>query len=192
MRKLILTLAVVCSFGIAGAVAQSSTAQSDQQPTQSTTTTQTSTTNQNSTSTTGAMNSGQSSTLSNSQSASTPPNMAANQGSDIVEGCLIREQANYFIQPISGGARTQVSGTDLDSHVGQNVRLHGSGSSQSTAGQNGSLNSQNTSSGMNSNPQGVGSTSGNPPMNNGTFMVTKVDTISATCSPNSTNNTPQP
>src|SRR5579862_8304248 len=51
MRKLILTLAVVCSFGIAGAVAQSSTAQSDQQPSQSTTTsTQTSTTNQNSTS----------------------------------------------------------------------------------------------------------------------------------------------
>jgi hypothetical protein len=60
-----------------------------------------------------------------------------------VEGCVIRRESAYYIQPATGDkTKLNSGGQDLDSHVGHNVRVSGnmnnspspSGSAQSSGG----------------------------------------------------------
>lgn len=203
MRKIVLSVAVVCCFGVFSAVAQTgnSTSQNDQQSTyrQSTTTSseQNSTSAQPSTTAqSGAMNNGdQSGALTKSESATTPNTPDTSQGQQTLEGCLMKDQTGYFVQPMNG-PRTQVSGSpDLQSHVGQQVRLQGLRNSAGTAynsrqttrqtwnsNQNGQAVSGQSTTTTNNNSMGNNAGNGNS-----LFLVTQVHTVSTTCpvNPNS-------
>ncbi|HET6935667.1 MAG TPA: hypothetical protein VFI72_12565 [Candidatus Angelobacter sp.] len=104
---------------------------------------------------------------SSSQSTQT----SSTQGSDnqqTIEGCLVREEHALYLMPASGD-KTQVSSSgdqDLNSHMGQEVRLRGSSS------QGGSSSQSSTS----SNPSSGSSTS-----SDNQFVVTKVDVVAHTC-----------
>jgi hypothetical protein len=119
MKKGLLTLFVVCVVGVFTAMAQQTGSATDQStmpaPTQNT----------------GAMNSpsqsGSSTMPPQNQSAMSNGATQSGNGTDLVaEGCLVKEQSSYYIQPETGGARTQLTPSrSLDSYVGQHIQVKG-------------------------------------------------------------------
>ncbi len=90
---------------------------------------------------------------------------SGNGGDQTLEGCIVREQTDYYIQPSGGGTPTKLSGsTDVSSHVGHHVVVHGSPSAASSASSSGSATS------------GQSSDSGAQ-----TFNVTKLEMVSTDC-----------
>lgn len=86
-----------------------------------------------------------------------------------LEGCVIRRQTDYFLQPDNGQPVKLNSSQDLSQHVGHRVRVEGS--------MNNGANSNGTSTADNGASQS-GSQSGTQYQE---IMVTKVDMISETC-----------
>jgi hypothetical protein len=93
---------------------------------------------------------------------------AANQ--QTVEGCVVREERAFYIQPAAGDkTKLNTSNQDVSSHVGHNVRV--SGNVNDTGSQSSSGNTQ-TSTGT------AGGSSTEPEL-----VVTKVDVVAETCPP---------
>ena len=115
---------------------------------------------------------GAGSAQTNSPSQSSPNSAQSSQSSSgqssdnqSIEGCLVREEHAIYLMPASGD-KVQVSSSgnqDLNSHMGEEVRLSGSGNQG---------NSQSASS-----TSGSSNYSGNEPQ----FVVTRVDAVSRTC-----------
>jgi hypothetical protein len=172
MGKSLLTLLVVCLFGVFTAMAQDNSSAASQNAQQGSYSQSTTTNTQSTTTTQGMANAGQSSSTAPSSTQSAMSNGAtqtSNAGEQTVEGCLMHQQTSYFVQPENGGARVQLSPSrSLDSYVGQHVRI--SGHNGSEAG--------DTSTAV--------SSGGASDLGSGMLTVTSVQTISATCSPAST------
>ena len=123
---------------------------------------------------------------------------AANSGEQTLDGCIVKEQADYFIQPESGDRERLTGSQDLSPHVGHHVKVHGleaansasTGSSSnasdrtSTSG-TASKETQNNAAGSmagnagSSNATGTGSHASNVSGKN--FNVTRVDMVSESC-----------
>lgn len=83
-----------------------------------------------------------------------------------IEGCIIREETVYFIQPPTGQrTRLNAGKTDLSSHVGQNARVSGTTSADNSSASK----SQSSTS---------------PGTETGELLVTRVDMISEKCPAN--------
>jgi len=93
--------------------------------------------------------SGQSSSSTSSPSASSDSSSAASaSGEKTLEGCIVKEQTDYFIQPRTGDRERLTGSADFSSHVGHDVTVHGNDQSASastspsasgTAGTSGSM-----------------------------------------------------
>ena len=154
-------------------------------------------------------------TVKNPENAGSTSDQASNSatsasGEKTLEGCIVKEQADYFIQPMSGERERLTGSQDFASHVGHEVTLHGneqsssaanaSGSSTTTASNSTSGNADRTptsgTSSAESQNNAAGSIAGNAGSSNATgsaapssnstwtgkdFMVTKVDMVSESC-----------
>ena len=110
-----------------------------------------------------------------------------------LEGCIVKENTDYFIQPASGDRERLSSSQDLSSQVGHHVRVEGSEQSNTAASNNrtstsGSASSetQNNANGSIAGNAGSSNATGTGPAANNSwngkdFLVTKVDTISESC-----------
>jgi hypothetical protein len=159
-------------------------------------------------------------TQSSTSQSSTSTQMGAPSGAQTVEGCLVREQTDYFLVPQSGNPiKVQASaGEDYSEHAGHKVKVTGSesalseggmGSSAGTAGTAASTpatgsQAQTSSSGAMSAPAGsAGSSSAGSGMATGTgndlhrmadqqITVIKLQHIAATCPVNWNPKVPTP
>lgn len=133
-------------------------------------------------------------------------NSASNSGSDsesagnsgahkTLEGCLVKENTDYFIEPMNGQREKLNSTEDLSSKVGKKVRVEGSeqdatassasSSSPSNTSGSGSAETQNNAAGSiagnagSSNATGTGASAAGS--NSREFQVTKIETVSESC-----------
>ncbi len=118
-----------------------------------------------------------------------------------LDGCIVKEQTDYFIQPASGDAERLI-GSDVSAHAGHHVKVHGSeaagsGSSASNSSASSSertatsgsasTEAQNNSAGSMAGNAGSSNASGNSGFASGdkwtgkNFSVTKVDMVSESC-----------
>jgi hypothetical protein len=183
--KRLLSFALPFILAIAlGAWAQSDTTPSPSSTNQATSPSSSSSTQsntQNSTST--QANPATSSTMSQSGTSTT------NQSS--LEGCIVKHETDYFLQPESGQAVKLNSSQDLSQHVGHRVRVEGNvnnGLNSNATGteSNSSMNSSPTSNGSyGSNSASTGKVENGSSSPSGTqyqtFDVTRVDMISESC-----------
>ena len=105
--------------------------------------------------------------------ASQAGSQAASGGSDteqMMEGCIVREQQDYYLEPING-QEVHLNGPDVAQHVNHHVRIHGNEQPSQSA----SSGSTGTMAGSSS-----ASNSSNPPE----FLVTRVDMVSDSCPAN--------
>ncbi|HVZ16176.1 MAG TPA: hypothetical protein VG897_03610 [Terriglobales bacterium] len=144
----------------------------------------------------------------NGRAANDGGQASSTNGQQTLEGCIVQENTDYFLQPATGDRERLTGSQDLASQVGKHVRLQGSeessmasaatANSGSTA-TNQTPNSQPGSSETQNNP--AGSIAGNAGSSNATgsagngsasssangnwtgkdFMVTKVETVSESC-----------
>lgn len=161
-RVLTFALPLVLAFSL-GALAQSDTTPSPSSTNQATSPSSSSSTQSNAQDSTATQaNPATSSTMS--QSGTT----ATSQPS--LEGCVIRQQTDYFLQPDNGQPVKLNSSQDLRQHVGHRVRVHGTVKNASSSNNgNGASSSSADQSGKAAGTQ------------YGEITVTKVDTISETC-----------
>lgn len=102
-----------------------------------------------------------------------------------VEGCVYREQSDYYIFPASGNQGMKVSGQDLSSHLGHHVVLHGN--QQPSGADNMASNAGTTTSSSTVSPSGSSSTSraqagtGNMNTSDQEFVVDRIDMVSESC-----------
>ena len=168
-----------------GAWAQSDTTPSPSSTNQATSPSSSSSTQsntQNSTST--QANPATSSTMSQSGTSTT------NQSS--LEGCVIKHETDYFLQPETGQPVKLNSSQDLSQHVGHRVRVEGNvnnavNSNATGSESNSSMNSSSAANGS----YGSNSSASTGKVENGssspsgtqyqTFDVTRVDTVSESC-----------
>jgi hypothetical protein len=105
------------------------------------------------------------------QSSSNSSMSGGGANDQTIEGCIVKQETDYYIQPSSGGAPTKVSGSDVAAHVGHHVVVHGSQQSSSAS------NAANPSSGSSSSAASPSSGSSGDQ----TFNVTKVEMIATDC-----------
>lgn len=99
----------------------------------------------------------------------------ASSGSDteqMMEGCIIQDQQDYFLEPISG-PEVHLNGPDVAQHVNHQVRIHGNQQP-----------SQSSSSGSTGSMAGASSSASGSAANAPEFLVTRVDMVSASCPAN--------
>jgi len=102
--------------------------------------------------------------------ASQAGSQAASDTEQMMEGCIIREQSDYFLEPING-QEVHLSGPDVAQHVNHHVRVHGNeqpSQASNSTGTAGSMAGSSSSAG-NSAPE---------------FLVTRVDMVSESCPAN--------
>ncbi len=171
-------MTVCLSFALAG-FAQSSSASSQSNPDQSAASSSSQSGNQDN-----SMQSGSSGNAGQADQGS-----SANQGNNL-EGCVVRQETEYFIQPVSGSRIALNGGSqDLSQYVGKDVRVHGRWNPYRN---NNADDHQATTQ-----PSGApitGSASTGEGSNNGQqlFLVTRVDKISDTCPTGTPGNTSNP
>ena len=118
---------------------------------------------------------------------------AANQGSasarsNELRGCIIRQETDYFIQPVNG-SRVRLNGEseDLSQYVGKNVDVHGRWNPYNNNNEN---NHQSTTQ-----PSGApitGAVATGKGETDQLFLVTRVDKIADTCPTGTQGNTSNP
>jgi hypothetical protein len=87
-----------------------------------------------------------------------------------VEGCVIRRESAFYIQPATGDkTKLNSGGQDLDSHVGKNVRV--SGNMNNSGSQSGNAQSS------------TGATGTDTGAAEPELLVTRVDVIADSCPP---------
>jgi hypothetical protein len=179
MKRTLFLLFVVVLFAMF-AVAQTSSSTSS------------STTTNPSTSSSSTMSTPQSDTTSSSSQTSTPssnPQSTSPSGSaesqssagtsgNSLDGCIVKEGTEYFIQPTNGSPRVKLNTSeDLSAHVGHHVKVEGTPSTGSSNASNMGSSSTGTTGSSNMGASSQGSSSGMGE----TFNVTRVDMISTTC-----------
>jgi len=122
-------------------------------------------------------------------------------GEKTLDGCVVKEQSDYFIQPASGERERLMGSQDFSSHVGHEVKVHGTdqmatasnsaASDRTSTSGSASAESQNNAAGSiagnagSSNASGTGAASSNNMAGSNwsgkDFMVTKVDMVSTSC-----------
>jgi hypothetical protein len=107
--------------------------------------------------------SAQSQPQSSQSSPQTSQSSSQNNDQQTLDGCLVREEHAIYLMPANGDkTRVSAGGQDLNSHMGEEVKLSGKqGGSQSS--------SPNSSS------------SASAASNDNQFVVTKVDVVAHTC-----------
>ena len=146
------------------------------------------------------MNSQSNSNSQNSTSSGQSGNMgtqsspnAANsisQSSDvngnIVEGCVVQVEKDYYLQPVNGGNRLRLRGShDFSADVGHSVRAEGTAGPQGVPmGSN-----QTSANSQNNHPDQPEASSSSAGGNTQDFVVTRVTTVSQAC-PANTGNSP--
>jgi hypothetical protein len=173
-----------------GASAQSDTTPSASSTNQATSPSSSSSTQSNSQDSTARQaNPATSSTMSQSGTSTT------SQSS--LEGCIIRRETDYFLQPDTGQPVKLNSSQDLSEHVGHHVRVQGNvknGSNSASSASNSNVVGNNSSSGgaYGSSSSGAGTNGSTGKVENGSSApsggtqyeaidVSRVDTISETC-----------
>ena len=197
-RLLSFALPIVLATALA-AWAQSDTTPSPSSTNQATSPSSSSSTQSN---TQNSANPATSSTMSQSGTSTT------NQSS--LEGCVIKHETDYFLQPETGQPVKLSSSQDLSQHVGHRVRVEGNvnnavNSNATGTESNSSMNSSSASNGS----YGSNSSTSTGKVENGssspsgthyqTFDVTRVDMVSETCpsgmqnqsTPNNTSQSPK-
>lgn len=106
-----------------------------------------------------------------------------------LEGCVVRQETEYFIQPVSG-SRVQVNGgsEDLSQYVGKDVRLHGRWNPY----RNNNANDHQATTQPSGAPITGAVSTDKGDDNNQYFLVTRVDKISDTCPTGTPGNTSNP
>ncbi len=138
----------------------------------------------------------------NSQSSQSANSMSNGQQQSL-EGCVVRRETDYYIQPDNGTA-VRLRGSQ-DMSRAENHRAHVTGSygngENATAGANNNMNSSSSSASNNSSTSNNNMNSGNSSAASGSagmgnnnnakdFFVTQVDSVSEAC-PNTNGNTPR-
>ena len=136
-------------------------------------------------------NSGSQSGMSNGQSSANQNNM--NNGSSMsqnhngrehsMEGCIVREDTYYYLQPERGERVRLSQNDDVAKNEGHQVRVHGQMSKNSENEHEGAQNSNSAMSSQNG-ENGTQNAKGMKPQKE--IMVDKLEFISSTCQP--TNN----
>ena len=106
-----------------------------------------------------------------SAQTSSQSSTGASAGEQTIDGCIVRVASTYYIQP-ANGSPTKLSGSsDVASHTGEHVVVHGS--QQSGGAPNAG----------NANPGAPSAAGGQPSGSSGeqTFNVTRLDTVSTNC-----------
>ncbi len=144
---------------------------------------------------------------SNGRAANDSGQASSTNGQQTLEGCIVQENTDYFLQPATGDRERLTGSQDLASRVGKHVRVQGTEQSSTASAAtpdagsttNQTPNSQPGSSETQNNP--AGSIAGNAGSSNATgsagngsasssangnwtgkdFMVTKVETVSESC-----------
>jgi hypothetical protein len=115
---------------------------------------------------------GSSSGTSGSMASQAGSQTAGSDTEQMMEGCIIREQQDYFLEPING-QEVHLSGPDVAQHVNHQVRIHGNQQP-----------SQSSSSGSTGSMAGASSSASGSAANAPEFLVTRVDMVSASCPAN--------
>jgi hypothetical protein len=104
-----------------------------------------------------------------------------------LEGCIIRQETDYFVQPVNG-ARVHLKGgdQDLSKYVGQDVRISGRWNPYDQNNENSAQASTQPSGAPITGPVATGEKSGQ------LFVVTRVEKVSDTCPVNTKGNTSNP
>ena len=106
---------------------------------------------------------------SNSSSTMSQSGTTSSANQQNMEGCIVRQQTDYFLQPENGQMVKLNSSQDLSQHVGHHVRVqgqmenNGTASSTSTSGSNSSTSNSNSTPSANNNagyPNNDSATSG--------------------------------
>ena len=184
--KRLLSLALPFILAVAlGAWAQSDSTPSPSSTNQATSPSSSSSTQSNTQNTTSTQaNPASSSTMSQSGTSTT------NQSS--LEGCVIKSETDYFLQPETGEAVKLNSTQDLSQHVGHRVRVEGNVKDAVNSNASGTESNAGTNSGSASNGSyASNSTASTGKVENGssspsgtqyqTIDVTRVDMISESC-----------
>jgi hypothetical protein len=109
-----------------------------------------------------------------------------------LEGCVIKHETDYFLQPENGQPVKLNSSQDLSQHVGHHVRVEGNVQNGLNSNANGTESNSSVNNGSSSNGSyGSNSTASTGKVENGssspsgtqyqTFDVTRVDMISESC-----------
>ena len=104
-----------------------------------------------------------------------------------LEGCVIRQESDYFVQPVKG-AKVRLKGgdQDLSKYVGEDVRISGRWNPYDQNNENSAQASTQPSGAPITGPVATGEKTGQ------LFVVTQVEKISDTCPVNTKGNTSNP
>jgi hypothetical protein len=110
-----------------------------------------------------------------SSQAGSQTSSAGSDTEQMMEGCIIREQQDYYLEPVSG-QEVHLSGPDVAQHANHHVRIHGN----EQPNQSNTSSSAGTSGTMAGSSSSGSSSAANPPE----FLVTRVDMVSESCPAN--------
>jgi hypothetical protein len=107
-----------------------------------------------------------------------------------LEGCVVRQETDYFIQPVKG-ARVHLNGSnqDLSKYVGQEVRISGRYNPYDQNNENSAQATTQPSGAPITGPVGTGKATDQTDQ---VFVVTRVDKVSDTCPVNTPGNSSNP
>jgi hypothetical protein len=130
----------------------------------------------------------QSGSSASSQASSSSQGSSVQTSVTDLKGCIIRQETDYFIQPVNG-SRVRLNGgsEDLSQYVGKNVDVHGRWNPYNNNNEN---NHQSTTQ-----PSGApitGAASTGKSETDQLFLVTRVDKIADTCPTGTQGNTSNP
>ncbi|HUN89767.1 MAG TPA: hypothetical protein VMU28_13290 [Terriglobales bacterium] len=124
-------------------------------------------------------------------SSDTNAQASASSGQQSLDGCVVKENTDYFIQPVSGERRHLTGSQDLSSSVGKHVRVQGTDQTSTASNAGTSSNSTSGSASNEAQNNAAGSIAGNSGSSNASgasgsagapdFLVTKVETVSESC-----------
>jgi len=104
-----------------------------------------------------------------------------------LEGCIIRQESDYFVQPVnSGRVRLKGGDQDLSKYVGQDVRISGRWNPYDQNNENSAQATTQPSGAPITGPIATGDKTGQ------LFLVTRVEKMSDTCPVNTKGNTSNP
>jgi len=130
----------------------------------------------------------QSGSSASSQASSSSQSSSVQTSVTDLKGCIIRQETDYFIQPVNG-SRVRLNGgsEDLSQYVGKNVDVHGRWNPYNNNNEN---NHQSTTQ-----PSGApitGAVATGKGETDQLFLVTRVDKIADTCPTGTQGNTSNP
>lgn len=124
------------------------------------------------------------------QSGSSASSQSGSAG-NIIEGCVIQEERDYYLQPVNGGNRMHLRGShDFSADVGHQVRAEGTANAPNSQVSTSSTNAVSSNPADTNTSKNSGTSAENSGTSGGTgttqdFIVDRVTTVSETCPANS-------